>query len=223
MRKFAIGKAAPDDGEPKSSANSGSKGVWFREHWRLLSMFAIIIAAFLMRFVFAYGISAGDNYALSGGSSASNNLRIVEEILAGTYSPVRDAALNYPFGSANTFGPLFDYIIAAIAFVVTLFGVSDATAAAGVLAWSAPILGALTCIPVYMAAKKMFKGDETIGIVAALFYAFFALLIMTTPFSNGTGFAFICFVAAWMVYFLASAFEAVDRDSVAGPKGVFHN
>ena len=223
MRKFAIGKAAPDDGEPKSSANSGSKGVWFREHWRLLSMFAIIIAAFLMRFVFAYGISAGDNYALSGGSSASNNLRIVEEILAGTYSPVRDAALNYPFGSANTFGPLFDYIIAAIAFVVTLFGVSDATAAAGVLAWSAPILGALTCIPVYMAAKKMFKGDETIGIVAALFYAFFALLIMTTPFSNGTGFAFICFVAAWMVYFLASAFEAVDRDSVAGPKGAFPN
>ncbi len=221
MRKFAIGKAAPDDGEPKSSAKDGSKGVWFREHWRLLSLFAIIIAAFLMRFVFAYGISAGDNYALSGGSSASNNLRIVEEILAGTYSPVKDAAMNYPFGSANAFGPLFDYIIAAIAYVVTLFGVSDATAAAGVLAWSAPVLGALTCIPVYMAAKRMFRGDETVGVAAALFYAFFALLIMTTPFSNGTGFAFVCFVAAWAVYFLASAFETVDREGLTGPKGVF--
>lgn len=223
MRKFAIGKAAPDDGEPKSSAKDGSKGVWFREHWRLLSLFVIMIAAFLMRFVFAYGISAGDNYALSGGSSASNNLRIVEEILAGTYSPVKDAAMNYPFGSANAFGPLFDYIIAAIAYVVTLFGVSDATAAAGVLAWSAPVLGALTCIPVYMAAKRMFRGDETVGIAAALFYAFFALLIMTTPFSNGTGFAFVCFVAAWMVYFLASAFETVDREGLTGSRGVFGN
>ncbi len=223
MRKFAIGKAVPDDGKTSSSAEGGSSGAWFREHWRLLSLFVIIIAAFLMRFVFAYGISAGDNYALSGGSSATNNLRIVEEILAGTYSPARDAALNYPFGSVNTFGPLFDYIIAAFAFVATFFGVSDATAAAGVLAWSAPVLGALTCIPVYMTAKKMFKGDEVIGIAAALFYAFFALLIMTTPFSNGTGFAFICFVAAWMVYFLASAFAAVDRDAVAGSKGVFAN
>ncbi len=223
MRKFAIGKAVPDDGKTSSSAEGGSSGAWFREHWRLLSLFVIIIAAFLMRFVFAYGISAGDNYALSGGSSATNNLRIVEEILAGTYSPARDAALNYPFGSVNTFGPLFDYIIAAFALVATFFGVSDATAAAGVLAWSAPVLGALTCIPVYMAAKKMFKGDEVIGIAAALFYAFFALLIMTAPFSNGTGFAFVCFVAAWMVYFLASAFEAVDRDGVVGSKGVFAN
>lgn len=220
MRKIAIGKAAPEDGEPKAADKSGAKGAWFREHWRLVSLFVIIVAAFLIRFVFAYGISAADNYALSGGNSASSNLRIVTEILAGTYDPANQSALNYPFGSASVYGPLYDYVMAAFASVVSLFGVTDATAAAGTLAWSAPILGALTCIPVYMIGKKMFK-DETIGVVSALFYAFFGLLIMTSPFSSGTGFAFVCFIAVWMFYFLVSAFDALDTTGAAGPKGVF--
>ncbi|MCQ2078886.1 MAG: hypothetical protein MJZ38_02365 [archaeon] len=175
--------------------------------------------AFVLRFVFAYGISAGDNYALSGGSNATNHLRIVTEILSGTYNPSNEISLNYPFGAGNVTGPLFDYVIAAFAFVVSATGVSDATAAAGTLAWSAPIFGALTCIPVFLIGKRMFK-DELVGIVAALFYAVMAVLVMTTVFSNGTEFPFLCFIVAWMVYFVASALAAVDAANAIGIKSV---
>lgn len=223
MRKFAKEKASPATSEGEASRPSSKKegsGNWFRLHWRLLSLFAILIMAFLLRFVFAYGISAGDNYALSGGSSASSHLRIVTEILAGTYDPANEASLNYPYGTGSISGPLFDYVMAFFAWLVTLFGVSDATAAAGTLAWSAPILGALTCIPVYLIGRKIFK-DETIGVASALFYAVFAVTIMTTPFSNGTEYPFLCFIVAWLVYFAVSAFAAADETDAVGFKSVF--
>lgn len=222
MRKIAIGKASPaTDGDSKPADKSASSKGWFREHWRLVSLFAIIVCAFLVRFVFAYGISAGDNYALSGGTSATSNLRIVTEILTGTYNPANEAALNYPYGSVSVYGPLFDYVIAALAYVVTLFGVSTGTAAAGTLAWTAPIFAAITCYPVYLIGKKMFNDDEVIGVVSALFYAFFALLIMTTAFSNGTAFAFVGLLFAWMVYFTVTALQAADRTNAVGFKAAF--
>ena len=221
MRTHAKENASPAVSEgvaSKPSENDG-KGNWFRLHWRLLSLFVIVIVAFLFRFVFAYGISAGDNYALSGGSSASSHLRVITEILAGTYDPANEISLNYPLGIASISGPLYDFVMAAFAWLVTLFGVSDATAAAGTMAWSAPILGALTCIPVFMVAKKLFK-DDVIALVSALFYALFPALIMTSVFSNGTEYPLLCFLMAWFVYFVASAYSKADELNATGFKSV---
>ena len=68
MRKFAIKSAAPSgEGDVRGSDDSGQG--WFRKKWRLITLLAIVVIAFVIRFVFAYGISAGDNYALSGGTS----------------------------------------------------------------------------------------------------------------------------------------------------------
>lgn len=222
MRIFGKGKASPEEGEaPAAPAVKSEGGIgWLKEHWLPLSLFVIVLAAFLVRFVYAYGISAGDNYALSGGSSASSNLRIVMEIMAGTYDPSSVASLNYPFGSVSAYGPAYDYIMAGIAQIVTAFGISDRTAAAGTIAWAAPILGALTCIVIYGIGKKMYREDRVVGVVSALFYAFFGLIIMTTPFSSGSGFAFICFFASLMVYFILCALKAADEGQPSGPKGV---
>lgn len=222
MRIFGKGKASPEEGEaPAAPAVKSEGGIgWLKEHWLPLSLFVIVLAAFLVRFVYAYGISAGDNYALSGGSSASSNLRIVMEIMAGTYDPSSVASLNYPFGSVSAYGPAYDYIMAGITQIVTAFGISDRTAAAGTIAWAAPILGALTCIVIYGIGKKMYREDRVVGVVSALFYAFFGLIIMTTPFSSGSGFAFICFFASLMVYFILCALKAADEGQPSGPKGV---
>jgi asparagine N-glycosylation enzyme membrane subunit Stt3 len=176
---------------------------------------AIILIAFLIRFVFAYGISAGNDYALSGGSSASSHLNTIISILNGTFV-TSDSALNYPIGSLNVLPPLMDFILAGVAGLVSVFGVSTATAAAGTLAWSTPIIAALTCYPVYLVAKKMFKNDEKIGMLAALMYALFALLIMTSVFSNGTEYAFIGFMFAWLVYFMLKAMECLDENRETG-------
>lgn len=221
MRKFAIKSAAPSgEGDVRGSDDSGQG--WFRKKWRLITLLAIVVIAFVIRFVFAYGISAGDNYALSGGTSASSHLNSIISILSGTFTTT-DSALNYPLGSLNIYPPLMDFIMAGVAGLVSLFGISTATAAAGTLAWSTPILAALTCYPVYLVAKKMFRDDEKIGLLAALFYALFALLIMTTVFSNGTEYAFVGFMFAWMVYFMLKAFEEVDTSKSEGFKALFSN
>ncbi len=223
MRTHAKDNASPavSEGETsKPSVKTDGNGSWFRLHWRLLSLLAIIIVAFLFRFVFAYGISAGDNYALSGGTSASSHLRIITEILAGTYNPANEMSMNYPFGTASISGPLFDYFMAAIAWLVTCFGIDTPVAAAGTLAWSAPIFGALTCVPVYLIAKRLFK-DEVISLVSALFYAVFAASIMTTAFSNGAEYPMLCFIVAWFVYFVASAYSKADELNATGIGSVF--
>ena len=61
------------------------KGCWFKDNQHSLIIAAILLLAFLLRFVFAYGLSAGSGYALSGGTSASEHLHTITEILsAGT-------------------------------------------------------------------------------------------------------------------------------------------
>lgn len=214
MRKFAIRSA--DSASSGSHASKDDGKGWFVGHWRLLTLLAIILMAFLIRFVFAYGISAGDNYALSGGTSATNHLHVVESILTGSFA-LTDPAFAYPYGSVNVVPPLFDFVMAGVAGLGTLFGISTTTAAAGALAWTAPIFAALTCYPVYLIGKKMFN-DEKTGILSALFYAFFALLIMETAFSNGTEYAFAGFLAAWMFYFMLKAVSACESPAEGGIK-----
>jgi asparagine N-glycosylation enzyme membrane subunit Stt3 len=173
-----------------------------------------MIVAFAIRFIFAYGISAGSDFALSGGSGASSHVHIIENILNGSFS-FTDPGLNYPAGSVSVFPPLMDFLLAGVGSVVTAFGISPGTAAAGVLAFSAPIFAALTCWPVYLIGRKMFN-DEKIGLLAALLYAFFALLITTTVFSNGTEYAFVGFLFAFMIFFLLRALDDCDKMQPSG-------
>ena len=220
MRKF-VHKSATPSGEGESRASIDDGQGWFRKKWRLITLMAIIIAAFLIRFVFAFGVSAGDGFALSGGSGASSHANTIVSILNGTFI-TSDSALNYPFGTLNIYPPLMDFILAIFAGIVSIFGVSVTTAAAGTLAFATPIVAALTCYPVYLIAKKMFN-DEHIGLLSALLYAFFGLLIMTSVFSNGTEYAFVGFFFAWMVYFILKALECVDASDDTGFGSIFRD
>ena len=221
MRTFAkksTGSADSEGGAPLRADKSANGDNWFRKHWCGLTLLVIVVVAFLLRFCFAYGISVGDNYALSGGSSAASHRRIINEILWGTYNPGSESALNYPYGVESIFGPLYDYCCAAWAKLFTVFVKDYDLCAGAALAVNPPIFGALTCIPVFMIADKMFKGDKMIALLAAAFYAVFAVLIMTTPFSYGTETAFVAFLIAGLVYFLVTAFSVVDGKGLEGVK-----
>ena len=213
MRKFGKESAAPAKGD-EGRRNDGSG--WFRNHWCLVSMCVIVVVAFLLRTVFVYGLSAGGDFALSGGSSAQNHLHVVESILNGTFAIGTDAAVNYPLGGLNVVPPLMDFLAAAVACLLGMFGMSATESASAALAILPPIFGALTCFPVYKVAKEFF--DEKVGVVAALIFAFLALPISSSVFSNGTEYALAGFLIAWMSYFLVRAVKQMESD--ASPKTV---
>jgi hypothetical protein len=195
------GKETASPSEKEDSRESSGTG-WFGSHWGAVSVCVIVLIALLLRTVFAYGISAGSDFALSGGTGAQYHLHVIESILNGSYAIGADSAVNYPVGGLNVNPPLVDFIAA---------GIASFTSPSAALGGLNPVLGALTCIPVYLIGKEMF-GSKTIGVVAALIFAFLPLPISSSVFSNGTEYALAAFLAAFMSLFLVKAAKALDEE-----------
>ena len=183
MRKFGKESTAPAEGVDRESG----KG-WLQNHCAL-AVCIVAILAFVLRFVFAYGVSSSGGFALSGGSDAQYHLHVVESILNGSFVFGADAAVNYPVGGLNVNPPLYDFIAA---------GLGAVTSASTALAVLAPIFGALTCFPVYLVGKEM--KDAKTGLVAALIYGLMALPIVSSVLSNGTEYAFAAFLFAFFTW-----------------------
>jgi Uncharacterized membrane protein, required for N-linked glycosylation len=209
----------------KSQESSGEgvakkKRAGISDNWKIIFVLSsIIFIAAVLRIFFAYDAAVAGGYALSGGSDASYHLRIIEYIMENGSFLVFDTSLNAPWGAMNVNPPLMDAIVAAIAKVVTLFGVSQSTAAIGTLVWMTAIFGALTCIPVYLIGKEMF--NKRTGIISALLYAVCAVVISQTVMSNGTEAAFYGFFFAFMIYFLYKAVKACNNDALEMDAGFF--
>lgn len=106
-------------------------------------------------------------------------------------------------------------MMAAFAAIGGMFGVSNSVAAAGAMAWTSPIFGVLTAIPVFILARKL-TSDGTVALVAAFIYTFTALVISVSPFSYGGEYALLGLLATTMACFIVSAFQAADEAKMAG-------
>jgi len=207
----------------KSQESSGEgvakkKRAGISDNWKIIFVLSsIIFIAAVLRVFFAYDAAVAGGYALSGGSDASYHLRIIEYIMENGSLLVFDTSMNAPWGAMNVNPPLMDALVAMIAKVVTLFGVSQSTAAIGTLVWITAIFGALTCIPVYLIGREMFS--KKAGIISALLYAVCAVVISQTVLSNGTEAAFYGFFFAFMIYFLYKAVKACNNDALVMDSG----
>lgn len=216
MRQFGKESAAPAD--TGGSRDKSDKG-WSKNHWCALSLGVIVIVALLLRTVFAYGLSADGNFALSGGSSAQYHLHVIESILNGNYS-LADSAVNYPAGGLMVYPPLMDFLAAVVAMILSAAGMGTTEAASAGIGVLNPIIGALTCIPVFLVAKELY--GKKAGVVAALIFAFLALPISTSVFSSGTEYALAAFLVAFMTLFLVKMVKAMDADA-GSRKSVYTN
>ena len=206
MRKFGKESAAPND--TGGSREKSDKG-WLKNHWCALSLGVIVIVAFLLRTVFAFGLSADGDFALSGGSSAQYHLHVIESILNGNYS-LTDAAVNYPAGGLMVYPPLMDFLAAIVAMILSAAGMGTTAAASAGIGVLNPIIGALTCVPVFLVARELY--GKKAGVVAALVFAFLALPISTSVFSSGTEYALAAFLVAFMSLFLVKMVKAMDAE-----------
>ena len=210
----------------KSQESSGEgvakkKRAGISDNWKMIFVLSsIIFIAAVLRIFFAYDAAVAGGYALSGGSDASYHLRIIEYIMENGSLLVFDTSLNAPWGAMNVNPPLMDALVAMMAKVVTLFGVSQSTAAIGTLVWATAIFGALTCIPVYLIGREMFS--KKAGMISALLYAVCALVISQTVLSNGTEAAFYGFFFAFMIYFLFKAVKSCNNDALVMDSGFFN-
>ena len=205
MSKFRLRKSGSGDQKTPKIKEKQAR------NWGIVAtLFTIVLIALVLRVFFAYDYAAVGGYALSGGTDAAYHLRSIEHILETGTQLITDPALNYPFGQLNPNPFLMDWVFAGFASIVTLFGVSTSTAAAGTLVWGTAILGAVTCIPVYMIGREMF--NKVAGIVAALLYAICAMAISNTVMSNGTVAAFYGFLFALMIFALVKAVKALGNE-----------
>ena len=151
-----IGRKTDEPQNEAKSPDEGGKGSWFKDNQRSIIAVALIaVMAFVMRFVFAYGVSADSGFALSGGVLASEHLHTITEILDGGSFFGSDSSLNYPFGSVNSNPVFMDCIIALFAMIGTAAGMSSVEAGSAALASFSVICGTFAVIPVYFLGKEI--------------------------------------------------------------------
>ncbi len=171
--------------EAKSSETE-DKGSWFKENQKpIIAVALIMLMAFIMRFVFAFGVSADSAFALSGGAVASEHLHTITEIMNGGSFFGEDGSLHYPFGSVNSNPVFIDMILAGIAMIGTSLGMATVKAASLTLATFSLVCGTAAIIPMFLLGKEVI-GTKKAGYAAALFLAFCPVVITQTVFSNGT-------------------------------------
>lgn len=214
MAKFGIKTSSSQEKGDKASSEEG-KTSWFKKNQRsILAVALIALTAFVLRFVFAYSISAGSGFALSGGTGASEHLHNITQILAGTTPFGVDSSMFYPFGSVNS-NPIFmDLFLSVFAMIGKACGMTAVEAASAVLAWSAVIFGVLSCIMAYFVGKALFKSKKG-GYLTALFIAFCPIVITQTVFSNGTEVSIIEFLFLVTLFFLIRGIRALDLQTAA--------
>lgn len=128
-------------------------------------------------FLFSLTIRGIIPYLTSGISLRGNdpyyNFRLVESVLYNFPHRIYfDAYTFYPHGTPVPFAPLFDYLLAAIIWIVGLgspYTILGEQTIKTIFAWFPAFLGALCVVPVYLIGK--FLWDRKAGLVAALVIA----------------------------------------------------
>ncbi len=204
-KKTSDPQATEDVSVPKKTGN----GNWFAKNRHIVAIGVIVLIAFLIRFIDAAGLCIGNNYALSGGTGASEHLHRITNMLTGGAIFGLDGALYYPFGSADANPPLMDLILGAFAFIFKACGLGTTAAAGAALAWGAVIFGTLAVIPAYILGKEILD-SKAAGCLTAAFVALCPIAISQTVFSNGTEIGFVMFFALFMFCFLFKGIKAMD-------------
>ncbi len=201
----------PQDGA--QSSETEGKGSWFKENKRsIVAVGLIVIMAFLMRFIFSFGVSADSDFALSGGTAASEHLHTITQILNGGSFFGVDGTLNYPFGSVNSNPVFIDAVLAGISMIGTALGMSAVKAASLTLATFSLVCGTIAVIPMFLLGKEVI-GTRKAGFVAAIFLAFCPIVITQTVFSNGTETGWILLLFIILSLYLFRGLKAIDMST----------
>ncbi len=141
-----------------------------REGLTCLALAVILLSAFSVRTMpFVDGIFAGDTVIFCD-TDPYYHMRRVEHLLTHDFQLIEfDYYLNYPEGGVSFWPPGFEMLL-ALCIRVFSGGATERAVIEPIVCWLPPLLGALTAIPVWAAARRLF--GPVAGVVAALIVAF---------------------------------------------------
>lgn len=123
-----------------------------------------------------------------------------------------DSYLNYPDGAPVPWPPLFDWTVGAAARALA----SDAHGFEVVAAWTAPVLGAATTWPVYLAARRLDGRAASLGAAAVL--ALLPVHLFYSQVGNADHHCAAAFVGAWLLWACLGLLEPdADRRALRAP------
>ncbi len=160
---------------------------------------------------FVIGPAVKADYAVSGGSDAYYNMRIVQFILSTHHQLLFDPSLNYPIGLENPRPPFFHWLIVLLGYAFSPFlgGVYKSTMT--MFLASTAIGGAFIVFPTYYLGKELF--GYKVGLVAAVLVAMSPLTLMK---SIGTIGLFDIYTALFSLMFIYYFLRAVNTFKYEG-------
>jgi dolichyl-diphosphooligosaccharide--protein glycosyltransferase len=131
-----------------------------------LTLGALCVVAFVLRTTNAATVLIGDAVVFAENDPYYHMRRVFQILRDWPRVPYVDPALDHPHGAPVIFPPLFDLAIATLARVVG-YGADDRLAVERLAAFVPPVLGALTCLPLFALARRT-AGTGTALLAAAL-------------------------------------------------------
>ncbi len=182
----------------------------------------LVLAFFLSLFLssnFIIGVAVKGHYAVSGGSDAYYNMRIIQYILQTHHQLLFDPMLNYPLGLENPRPPFFHWfaVLLGYAFSPFLGGVYASTMTMFLM--STAIGGAIIVFPTYFLGKELF--GRRVGVISAILVALSPLTMMKSIATIGL---FDIFTALFGLMFIYYYLRAVNTfNFVRGDNSSFSN
>ncbi|MGC8617230.1 MAG: carboxypeptidase regulatory-like domain-containing protein [Thermoplasmata archaeon] len=160
---------------------------------------------------FVIGPAVRADYAVSGGSDAYYNMRIVTYILQTHHQLLFDPSLNYPIGLENPRPPFFMWfaVMLGYAFSPFLGGVYNSTMT--MFLASTAIGGAFIVFPTYFLGKELF--DRKVGLIAAILVAMSPLTLMKSIATIGLFDIFTALFGLMFIYYFLRAVNTFKYES----------
>ncbi|MBI5816666.1 MAG: hypothetical protein HZB29_13770 [Nitrospinae bacterium] len=147
----------------------------------VLFLSCVIFAGFVLRATDAQSVFTADGVVLQEFDPLYHMRRVFMTLAGYPHVPYSDPYLNYPEGSVVIWPPLFDLFVAAVNKLAG-YGAQDTGKVEALSAYIVPVIGAVTCVPVFFIAL------EIAGAPAAALAAVFLALIPAHIFYSRIGF-----------------------------------
>ncbi|MGB2825230.1 MAG: carboxypeptidase regulatory-like domain-containing protein, partial [Thermoplasmata archaeon] len=166
----------------------------------------IFLLALFLRSYFAYDISSGNDYLVSGGSDSYYWRRIIDYSVETGDSLYWDYLINFPDGLRNPRPPFYSMSVAVPAVIAADMFESVSDSVGFMFVWSTAFWGALTVLPVYMLGRETF--GRRAGLISAFLLAIMPTHVQRSVLSNADHDAFILFFIVLTFYFLLKSIKS---------------